>query len=101
MVGLLPLLAINWAGPSRFGSDSGTEEETYAPRFFWVPRLLFWFILAGGLIVILTMLVSMLPVFGTDGLLVLLDIHRYAGLMTFVVLALHCYCLLLQRSRLR
>ena len=38
------------------------------------------------------MLLSMLPIFGTDGLHALLDIHRYAGLMAVVVLAIHFYC---------
>lgn len=102
MVAVLPLLAITWAGPNRFGSDrSGSEEETYAPRFFWVPKLLFWLFLTSGLVVIVTMLISMLPIFGTDGLEALLDVHRYAGLMAVVTLALHFYCLILQRLRLR
>jgi hypothetical protein len=103
LVGLLPLLAIIWAGPSRFGrGPAGSEEqETYAPKFFWMPKLMFWLLLASGSVVILTMLVSMLPIFGTDGLHALLDIHRYAGLMTVVVLLLHFYCVLLQRAKLR
>ena len=62
---------------------------------------MFWLFLTSGLAVILTMLLSMLPIFGTDGLHVLLDIHRYAGLMAVVVLTLHFYCVLLQRARLR
>ena len=102
MTGVLPLLAITWAGPSRFGLGPATDEEdTYAARFFWIPKLLFWLFLTSGLAVILTMLLSMLPIFGTDGLHVLLDIHRYAGLMAVVVLTLHFYCVLLQRARLR
>jgi hypothetical protein len=102
MVVVLPLLAITWCRPSRFGkTHAGEAEETYAPRFFWIPKLMFWLFLASGLTVMLTMLVSMLPLFGTDGLHVLLDIHRYAGLLAVVVLTIHFYCILLQRARLR
>jgi hypothetical protein len=101
LVVVLPLLAINWAGPSRFGSSQSTGEENYAPRFFWIPRLMFWLFLASGLTVVLTMMLSMLPIFGTEGLQALLDIHRYAGLMAVVTLALHFYTVLLQRARLR
>ncbi len=102
LTGVLPLMAINWAGPSRFGSGPASQdEETYAPRFFAIPKLMFWLFLASGLVVILSMLLSMLPIFGTDGLHVLLDIHRYAGLMCVVVLLLHFYSVLLQRARLR
>jgi cytochrome b subunit of formate dehydrogenase len=102
LVGLLPVLAITWAGPSRFGrGPAGTDEETYAPRFFWIPKVMFWLFLTSGLIVVMTMLLSMLPLFGTHGLHVLLDIHRYAGLLAVVVLVVHFYCVLLQRARLR
>ncbi len=102
LVAILPLIAISWAGPSRFGGGPPSDdEETYAPRFFWVPKLMFWLFLAGGLTVSLSMLVSMLPIFGTDGLHELLDIHRYAGLLAVVALAIHFYCVLLQRAHLR
>ncbi len=102
LVVVLPLLAINWAGPSRFGHGrAAEEEETFATRFFWIPKLMFWLFLLSGLTVMLTMLLSMLPIFGTDGLHVLLDIHRYAGLMAVVVLAIHFYAVLLQRAHLR
>ncbi len=102
LVALLPLIAITWAGPSRFGTGRPAEEqETYAPRFFWLPKLMFWLFLASGLTVVLTMLVSMLPVYGTDGLHALLDLHRYAGLMAVVTLMIHFYCVLLQKAQLR
>jgi uncharacterized membrane protein len=102
LTGLLPLLAIIWAGSSRFGRGrAGEEEETYAEKFFWLPKLMFWLFLASSLVVILTMLFSMLPLFGTDGLHALLDLHRYAGLMAVVVLAFHFYCLVLQRVKVR
>ena len=102
MVAVLPLIAITWAGPNRFEVRAESdEEETYAPRFFWLTKLTFWLFLASGLIVALTMMLSMLPVFGTEGQHALLDIHRYAGLMAVVTLVLHLYGVLLQRARIR
>ena len=71
-------------------------EETLAPRFFWIPKVMFWLLLVSGLVVILTMLLSMLPLFGTEELHVLLDVHRYSGLLVVVVLVIHFYCVLLQ-----
>jgi hypothetical protein len=102
MTGILPLLALTWCGASRFGRPTQRQvEEGYLPRFFWIPRVMFWLFLLAGLVVMLTMLVSMLPVFGSDGLEVLLDIHRYAGLLAVVALLIHFYCVLLQRAQLR
>ena len=62
---------------------------------------MFWLFLLAGFTVLITMLVSMLPIFGTDGLNILLDIHRYAGLLAVVTLFIHFYCVLLQRAQLR
>ena len=62
---------------------------------------MFWVFLCAGLIAMLTMLVSMLPLFGSDGLEVLADIHRYAGLLAVITLFIHFYCVLLQRAQLR
>ena len=76
-------------------------EESYLPRFFWIPRVMFWLFLLSGCVVMLTMLVSMLPLFGSEGLEILLDIHRYAGLLAVVTLLIHFYSVLLQRAQLR
>ncbi len=57
---------------------------------------MFWLILIGGLVAIGTMILMMLPVFGTDGLVLLLDIHRY-GLAVVVATVLHLYAALLPR----
>ena len=62
---------------------------------------MFWLFLISGLTVMVTMLFSMLPLFGTDGLNVLLVLHRYAGLLAVVVFSIHVYCMLLQRAHLR
>ncbi len=98
----LPLAALTWCGASRFGRPGHpAAEDTFLPRFFWLPRVVFWLFLWAGLAAMLTMLVSMLPLFGTEGLERLLDLHRYAGLLAVVTLLIHFHCLLLQRAGLR
>ena len=102
LTGVLPLLALTWCGANRFERMTRQQrDEAVWPRFFWIPRVMFWLFLLAGFTVLITMLVSMLPLFGTDGLNVLLDIHRYAGLLAVVALFIHFYCVLLQRVQLR
>jgi cytochrome b subunit of formate dehydrogenase len=62
---------------------------------------MFWLLVTGGFVVTMTMLLSMLPLFGTEELEELLEIHRYSGLVVVVAVALHLYCVLLQRLRWR
>ena len=99
----LPVIAITWAESSRFGqrTDLSAEEAGYDAPFFWIPKVMFWILLGSGLVVIMTMLLSMLPLFGTDGLLRLLDIHRYAGLLAVIAAIFHLYGVVLQRVGLR
>lgn len=101
LVAILPLMAINWAGPSCFQAPRAAEQPHDTPHFFWATKLMFWLFLVSGFVVVLTMLLSMLPVFGTDGLYLLLDIHRYSGLIAVITLAFHFYFVLLQSANLR
>jgi hypothetical protein len=102
LVAVLPLLAITFAEANRFGNASGYGgTETAAVRFFWLPKLMFWLLLVSGLAVSLTMLISMLPVYGTDGMNNLLDVHRYSGLVAVVAMILSVYGVVLQRLGLR
>jgi len=99
---VLPILAITWCEANRFGSGRVRDgEETTAPRFFWVPKVMFWIVLTSGLAVTMTMLLSMLPLFGTDGQHCLLDIHRYSGLVVVVAIIVHFYTVMLQRFGVR
>ncbi len=102
MTGVLPLLALTWCGAHCCcGATHRPADEAEPLRFFWIPRVMFWLFLLAGLVLILTTMVSMLPLFGSEGLEVLLDLHRYAGLLAVVALAIHLYCVLLQRAQLR
>ncbi len=94
----LPVLAITWCAPSRFGNGrAGTQGAAASKRFYWLPKLMFWVLLVGGLIVTMTMLLSMLPLFGTDQLNELLDLHRTSGLIVVVALTFHFTGIILQR----
>lgn len=96
---LLALLALRWAEDCRFKSHDarwwqgccGGEEPLPAGRFDAGQKLAFWAVLALGTVTILTMMVSMLPVFGPEGLETLRDVHRYCGLVFVLIAYLHCY----------
>jgi cytochrome b subunit of formate dehydrogenase len=95
----LPLWAITWCEAHRFGRppQAAGAETPPATRFLQLAKVMFWVLLAGGLVVSGTMLLSMLPLFGTHGLEVLLDVHRLAGLAVVVAAILHVYAALLPR----
>lgn len=103
-VGMLPVLALTWFRPNCLDPDTDAVIDPlsdYAPHFFWLPKFTFWLIVVGGLAVCLSMLLSMLPLFGTDVLEQLLAVHRYSGLLVVVATLLHFYSILLQRAGLR
>jgi cytochrome b subunit of formate dehydrogenase len=96
----LPVLALTWCQANRFGCSAQPAcDEGQAPtsRFPCLAKAMFWVILAAGLVVTGTMLLSMLPLFGTQGLELLLDVHRYAGLAVVAAMILHLYAALLPR----
>jgi len=98
---VLPVLALSWCEANRFGRHRSRGADERTPRFFWFPKLMFWLFVASGLAVIVTMLLSMVPLFGSDGMHRLLEIHRYSGLVAVIALVLHLYTVLLQRLGLR
>jgi hypothetical protein len=91
----LPVLALMWGRSSRFG-------QAYRPgrpeRFNGLAKLSFWIMLYSGVVTIFTMLFSMLPIYGTDGLEVLTAIHRYSGLAVVLGAILHGYVVWLGRQ---
>jgi cytochrome b subunit of formate dehydrogenase len=102
-VAVLPLLALTWAGANRCGccAEDASDGEGTAEKFAALPKAAFWVLLISGFVVTGTMLLSMLPLFGTDGLHTLLSIHRYSGLVAVVAVVLHLYGVILQRLGLR
>jgi hypothetical protein len=64
-------------------------------------QFLFWLMLLTGLIVVLSGVVPMTPVFGTEGQHLLYLIHRYGGIALGVVILLHLLSLPLKSPRPR
>ena len=77
----LALMALIWADRSRFGSGSSRRRGS--------TKTLFWLILASGLVVILTGVVPMTPLFGTPGQHALYLTHRYSAIVLAVAVSLH------------
>jgi len=116
---MLPLIAITWSkshwcccyccqgSPKSQDAEATTDEEQAeaeelrAPHFFWLSNVAFWTLLLAGLTVTMTMLLSMLPVFGSDGLHKLLDLHRYSGLVVVFAVLVHIYAVVLRQAGLR
>lgn len=85
----LALMALTWAERSRFGGD-GSGQGCFS-------KALLWLILLCGLVVLLSGVVPMTPVFGTGGQHLLYLIHRYSAISLTVIVAFHL--LSLRRTR--
>lgn len=77
----LAALAMAWAGRARCDGTAG--------QVSCATKALFWLIVLSGLVVILSGVVPMTPVFGTHGQHTLYLTHRYSGIVLTVALALH------------
>jgi len=73
------------------------QAQQESPQFGVITRLLYWLILLTGVVTAGSMLLGMLPLFGTEDLEQLLDVHRYSGLALTGVLVVHLYRVLLER----
>jgi cytochrome b subunit of formate dehydrogenase len=76
----LAAVALTWAGPCIRGANSGLGAAAKA---------LFWVMLLCGLVVILTGIVPMTPLFGAGGQRILYLTHRYSGLVLTGAILLH------------
>lgn len=76
----LAAVALTWADLCRTGSSS---------QLGCAAKVLFWMILVFGLVVILTGVLPMLPLFGTDWQHLFYLTHRYAGIALAITVLLH------------
>lgn len=67
-------------------------------KYELVLKLAFWLIILLALSVILSIVSSMFPVFGTAGLKFLLNVHRYSALLLVLLAIVHTY--LMARTRI-
>jgi cytochrome b subunit of formate dehydrogenase len=82
----LALVALTWADRCRAGGDTPAKP-------------LFWFILVCGLVVLLSGVVPMTPLFGTGGQHTLYLTHRYSAIALAAALALQLICLRRRSAR--
>lgn len=95
----LVLLAVLWADDCRLephdrqwcSACCRAGEPPPASRFDAGQKLAFWLAIALGAACTLTMMLSMIPWLGPDGLDVLHEIHRYCALALAAVALIHCY----------
>jgi cytochrome b subunit of formate dehydrogenase len=79
----LVLVALTWSDRCRFGCDRTVEKP--------LARFLMWMILLCGLVVILSGVTPMLPLFGTEGQHFLYLTHRYGGITLATLILLHLW----------
>jgi len=77
----LAVVALTWADRCRFGNGA---LERSGPV-----KALFWLILLSGLVVILSAVVPMTPLFGTSGQHALYLTHRYSAIVLTGAIVLH------------
>ena len=102
-------LAVMWAHNCRFNKNYWLwlqkilqrEAINKAPveRFELGQKICFWLIITVALSVILSAIMSMLPVFGAHGQHFLLDVHRYVALLLVVLVVIHTYLLIRTQMR--
>lgn len=84
----LAAVAMTWAGACTRGAGSGLSGTA---------KVLFWVILLSGLVVLLSGVVPMTPVFGTRGQHALYLTHRYSAIVLTVAVLLHLPALFRRR----
>ncbi len=89
-VSVLALLALAWAERNRLG------EAGLGPALL---RVLFWWLMAGGLAVGLTALLAMLQAFGTDGQHLLYELHRWTAVVWLGGALMHAAVLAASHAR--
>lgn len=85
---------MSWTVSFRFAIVNQSDQEnanTPARGFSWPAKVIYWIILMLSIVVVGVILLSMFPLFGTDQLLQLIDVHRFSGLALFAAVILHFF----------
>lgn len=70
------------------------DRHPAAGRFDAGQKIMFWMTATLGLITMLTILLTMQPWFGVRGQVILIEVHRYAGLLLLALVMIHLYAML-------
>ena len=104
----LAVLAVMWAHRCRFNksdwqqlqhlirrkASESSELGQKPPSSALFAKICFWLIVLLALPVILSIVLSMFPLFGTDGQEFLLQLHRYSALLFALVAIVHTYLII-------
>ena len=104
----LAVLAVMWAGKCRFNNKDWpwlsrliekaalikTENDTTDNNTGLLQKIGFWLIIFLSLPLILSMVLSMLPYFGTHWQEIFLFIHRYTALVFAIVVLIHSHIII-------
>jgi len=108
----LAILAVMWAANCRFNKSDWPwlqrilervtlakrgDEEFSNERLGLGQKITFWLIVVLALPLILSIVLSMFPLFGTHWQELLLDIHRYTALVFAIVAIIHTYLIIRAR----
>ena len=104
LAGCLAVLALVWADRCRFDKSDWprpqkllqqepTNKQTGTKHQLW-QKICFWLIIVSALPVILSIVLGMFLLFGTQGQEFLLDLHRYSALLLAVVAVVHTYLII-------
>jgi hypothetical protein len=87
-VGCAPVFAVGlaWVSLTWTGHTCACAEHSLLHR---AARPLLWLVLASGLVVILSGVLPMTPLCGTDGQRTLVSVHLYSAILLTAALALH------------
>ena len=105
----LVALAVMWAYSFRFKSDcrplphpvqpGKTNEDNIAGGSILVMKICFWLICVLALPLFLSIVLSMFPLFGTNGQELLFQLHRYSALLLALAAIVHIYLLITTQLR--
>jgi len=94
----LALIAITWAGAAISTFEAISKPAGEVPeRFSVLTAGSFWLAIISGTISLATMLASMVPLLGTSQIELMIEIHRYSGLVLAAAVVLHLYSISLGR----
>jgi cytochrome b subunit of formate dehydrogenase len=103
--GCLAVLVLMWAHKCRFDKSDWPwlqkflKQETVGKKRGVGHKICFWLIVLLALPVILSIVLSMFPLFGTEAQEFLLQLHRYSVLSLALVIIVHTYLIILTRTR--
>ena len=91
-VGVAPLfalavaaLAVLWADRRQYAGSPGAQELDTGTK------VLFWLMVLAAEIAMISAVLPMTPLYGSHGMHVLLDVHRYSSLALFILVVLHFF----------